>query len=191
MTKTATDIKPGNVIAHFKTVKQTIKSLIFWLGITFIVITVFTLTIGQKVSYEFADFRIWRSFYNIIMQGFPIAILLTLFGTLKKENTKTRNWTYIGITILTSILSFILMISLIFNIGFGTWTTFAILYRNKTENKVIKHQRYDIGALGYGRERIVEMKPFLKYWVLVTEVDTTKIDKKQWKFVNEAGDIKW
>ena len=125
------------------------------------------------------------------MQGFPIAILLTLFGTLKKENTKTRNWTYIGITILTSILSFILMISLIFNIGFGTWTTFAILYRNKTENKVIKHQRYDIGALGYGRERIVEMKPFLKYWVLVTEVDTTKIDKKQWKFVNEAGDIKW
>ena len=171
--------------------QQRIKSLIFWSAITFIALTIFSLTIGQQVSYEFADDNLSRSFYNITMQGFPIAILLTLFGTLKKESTKIRNWTFIGATILTSILSFILMLSLIFKVGFGRWTTFAILYRHKTENKVIKDQRYDIGALGYGRERIVEIKPFLKYWISATEVDTTKIDKNQWKYVNEEGDIKW
>lgn len=168
-----------------------IKTAIFWIAIAFILITIFSLTIGQKVSYEFADYKLSQNFYNIIMQGFPIAILLTLFGTLKKENTKIRNWSSIGVTILISILSFVLMINFIFNIGFGTWVTFATIYRHKTENKVIKDQRYDIGALGYGRYRIVELKSILKYWVLPTEVDTTKIDKSQWKFVNEEGDVKF
>jgi amino acid transporter len=172
-------------------VQQKIKSLIFCSAITFIVLTIFSLTIGQKVSYEFADYKLSQSFYNIIMQGFPIAILLTLFGTLKKENTKTRNWTFIGATVLTSILCFVLIVNLIFSIGFGTWITFETVYRHKTENKVIKDQVYDIGAFGYGRHRIVEIKPILKYWVLPTEVDTTKIDKSQWKFVNEEGDIKF
>jgi hypothetical protein len=168
-----------------------IKTIIFWIAIAFILLTIFSLTIGQKTAYEFADSKIAETFYNIIMQGFPIAIVLTLFGTLNKENTKNRNWAFIGVTILTSILCTVLMIKLIFNIGFGTWTTFATIYKHKTENKVIKEQRYDIGALGYGRRRIVELKPFCKYWVLPTEVDTTKIDKNQWKFVNEEGDIKF
>ena len=171
--------------------QKRIISLIFWFAITFIALTIFSLTIGQKVSYEFADYKLSQSFYNIIMQGFPIAILLTLFGTLKRENTKTKNWTFIGVTILTSILSLVLMVNYIFTIGFGNWLTFSIIYRHKTESKVIKHQRYDIGALGYGRERIVEMKPILKYWVLPKEVDTAKIDKSKWKLVNEEGDVKF
>ena len=125
------------------------------------------------------------------MQAFPIAILFTLFNTIKKENTKTKNWINLSITIFTSIISFALLVSLVFNIDFGSWITYSTIYKHKKENLTIKEQRYDIGALGYGRHRIVELKPILKFWVLPTEVDTTKINKNEWKFVNEEGDIKF
>jgi hypothetical protein len=172
-------------------VKQRIISLIFWFAIIFNAITVFSLTIGQKVSYEFADYKVSRSFYDIIMLGFPVAILLTLFGSLKRENTKTRNGIIIVVTASASILCLAVMFCLIFAVGFGNWVTSTTIYRHKTENKVIKYQLYDIGAFGYGRHRVVEVEPILKYWILPTEVDTTKIDKNQWKYVNENGDIKW
>ena len=153
--------------------------------------TVYSLTIGQIVPYEFANPKLSQNYYDAIMQGFPISILLTLFGTIKKENTKTRNLVFVSMTIFSSILSFALIMNFLFTIGFGSWTTFTTIYRHKTENIVIEEQRYDIGALGYGRHRIVELKPILKFWVLRTEVDTAKINKNEWDFVNEEGDIKF
>ncbi len=169
----------------------TIKKTIFWTAIAFIVLTFFSLTIGQILPYEFADYKMMHNFYDTIMQGLPVAILLTLFGTIKRENSKAKNWTFFGVTVLTSIISFVIMVSLIFKIGFGAWTTVTTIYRHKTEDKVIKEQLFDVGALGYGGQRIVEIKPILKYWVLPTTIDTLKINKNEWKFVNEQGDIKF
>jgi hypothetical protein len=142
---------------------KTTKNIFFWTAIVFIVLATYSLTIGQIVPYELANAKLSQNYYDIIMQGFPIAILLTLFGTIKKGNTKTKNWISITITILTSIISFALMVSLVFNIGFGNWTTFSTIYRHKTEDLAIKEQRFDIGALGYGRHRIVELKPIFKF----------------------------
>jgi hypothetical protein len=169
----------------------TIKKTIFWTAIAFILLTFFSLTIGQIVPYEFADYKVMHNFYDIIMQGLPVAILLTLFGTITRENAKAKNWTFLGLTVLTSIISFVIMVSLIFKIGFGAWTTVTTMYRHKTDDIVIKEQLFDVGALGYGGQRIVEIKPILKYWILPTTIDTLKINKNVWKFVNEQGDIKF
>ena len=170
---------------------MTIKKIIFWTAIAFIVLTIFSFTIGQMLPYEFADYKVMRSFYDIIMQGLPVAILLTLFGTIKRVNTKVKNGTFIGLTVLTSIISIVIMVSLIFKIGFGAWTTVTTIYRHKTENKEIKEQWFDVGALGFGGQRIVEIKPVLKYWILPTEIDTLKINKNEWEFVNEQGDMQF
>ena len=170
---------------------RAIKKTIFWTAITFIVLTIFGLTIGQILPYEFANYKLQHWFYDTIIQGLPIAVLLTLFGTIRQENTKTRNWTFIGLTVLISILCFVAQFFLIFSFGFGAWTTETTIYKHKTENKAIKEQLYDIGAFGYGGRRIVEIKPILKYWILPTAIDTLTIDKSEWKFVNEQGDIKF
>ena len=170
---------------------KTTKNIFFWTAIVFIVLSAYSLTIGQVVPYEFANSKLSQNYYDIIMQGFPIAILFTLSGTIKKENTKAKNWINLSLTILTSIVSLALLVSLVFNIGFGSWITFSTIYRHKTKDLAIKEQRYDIGALGYGRHRIVELKPILKFWVLPTEVDTLNVNKNEWKFVNEEGDIKF
>lgn len=171
--------------------QQKIKLIIFWTAVIFITVAVFSLTIGQKVSYEFADWKVSHSFYNVIQFGFPIAIILTLFGNLKKENSKIKNGIIIAGTALVSILCLVIIFSLIFKIGFGNWVTSETIYRHKTENKVIKSQLYDLGAFGYGRRRIVEIKPIFKYWILPIEVDTSNIDTSQWKLVKEEGDIKF
>ena len=119
---------------------QVIKKTIFWTAIVFIGLTIFALTVGQILPYEFADYSIRYKFYETIMQGLPIAILLTLFETIKLQNTKAKNWTFLGVTVLTSIFSFFIMVSLVFKIAFGGWTTVTTIYRHKTKNLEIKEQ---------------------------------------------------
>lgn len=168
---------------------RVIKLIIFWTAITFIVLTVFSLTIGQSLPYEFANYKLQQRFYDTIIQGLPIVVLLTLLGTIKRKNAKKKNWIFLGLTVLTSFICFIGQLFLIFTFGFGVWTTETTLYRHKTENKVIKEQLFDIGALGYGGRRIVEIKPFFRYWILPTPVDTVTINKNEWELINLKGDI--
>jgi hypothetical protein len=172
-------------------VTETIKKIIFWTAIAFIGLTAFSLTIGQLLPYEFADYRIQHKFYDTIIFGLPFAVLLTLFGTLKKENSKTKNWTFGILIALTSILCFVGQLFMIFSFGFGAWTTETTIYKHKTENREIKEQLYDIGAFGYGGQRTVEIKPFMNFWILPTPIDTLTINKSEWKYVNEQGDIKF
>jgi len=168
-----------------------IRVIIFWTAIVFILLTVFSLTVGQLLPYEFADPKVMHRYYDTIMQGFPIAILLTLFGTIKRKNSKTQNWIFAALTILASIFSFFIMVSLIFRIGFGSWITVTTLYQHRTSNKMIKEQLFDVGAFGYSGKRIVEIKPVLKYWILPKKIDTSTIDKNAWKAVNKQDDTKF
>jgi len=169
---------------------KAIRKTIFWIAITFIGLTLFTLTIGQLLPYEFADYKLQHKFYDIIIQGLPIAVLLTLFMTIKRDNSKIKNWTWGSLTVLTAILCFVGQLIMLFTFGFGAWTTLRTVYVHKTENREIKEQLYDVGAFGYGGRRTVETKPFLKYWIQPTQIDTLKMEKKQWVFVNRQGDIK-
>ncbi len=150
----------------------------------------FSLTIGQILPFEFADYIIRQNFYGILIVGTPIAILLTLFGTVKRGRTE-RNGIFLVITSLVSIASFLAVVHFIFLFYFDDWVTVTTIFRHKTNGKEIKEQWYDIGAMGYGGKRIVKTQPFLKYWVLPTNVDTAKIDKNEWIFVDEQGEIKF
>lgn len=169
---------------------KVIRKILFWSSIGFIGLTIISLTIGQYLPFEFADFKIQNHFYDTIIFGLPFAVLLTLCGTLKKSNTKKKNWIFAISTILISILCFVSQLFLIFSFGFGVWTTESTIYKHKIEDRKIKYQLYDIGAFGYGGKRIVEIKPFLKYWILPTTIDTASINKNEWNLVNEQGDIK-
>ena len=168
-----------------------IKKTIFWTAIVYIALIFFTLTIAQILPYEFANYKIKSNFYDFIIYGVPVAILLTLIWTIQRENRKIINWSFLTVTVLTSIMSFYTIVFLISIFGFGSWITVSTIYRHKTKDKVIKEQFFDVGALGYGGQRIVEIKPVLKYWILPTEIDTLKINKNEWKLVNEQGDIKF
>lgn len=156
------------------------------MALIFIIATLFSLTIGQSLTYEFADNDLSSDFYDIVMAGLPIAIILTLFGTIKMKNKQSKNVSIVILTIVASVLSFFFMINTLFSVGFITIENEAVLFRkNNNPNIFIAKQRIGQGALGEDGHRIVELKPFLKFWNKVTFVDTAAMDKMQWKFVNE------
>jgi cbb3-type cytochrome oxidase subunit 1 len=69
-----------------------ITKTIFWLTIIFIAIIIFSFTVGQAISIEFKDYEIKNNYYDFAFSALPVAIGLTLFGTIKKRNKKSKNW---------------------------------------------------------------------------------------------------
>ena len=172
------------------TVLNIILRTIFLLTIAVIVVTIFTLTVGQWLPIEFRDNKMQRTFYDFVYTTFPLSILLTLSGTIKKKNKRSRNWTIGSVTVLSTVLCYVILVGVMFSIGFGAWTNETILFVKKDNTNIsINQQIFDIGALGTGAERTVQLSPFLTYFQKVKIIDTNKIDKAQWTFVNAEGDI--
>jgi hypothetical protein len=169
---------------------EKLKNIIFWISISFIAFSIISLTIGLMLPYEFCDNKLKNNFYLTIIIGLPIGILFTLFGTIKKKNSRVQNWILLVVTVLISIVSFNLILGLILKLSFGSWRTVTTIYRHKTKDLEIKEQWYDVGGLGYGGHRIVEIKPFLYFWILPKPIELLKINKTEWVFVNEQGSIK-
>ena len=170
---------------------RVIRKTIFWSALVFIGLTIFALTVGQFLPYEFVDNKVRSKFYAIILQGLPIAILLTFSGTFKSEKTTLRNFAFLGVTVLVAKISSFIVVFFVFATAFGAWTTVRTIYRHKIADRVIKEQFFDTGALGYGERRIVEIKPVLSYWILPTKVDTAAINRNEWVLVNEPGEVKF
>lgn len=122
----------------------------------------------------------------------PLAIVLTLAGTLKKGNTTAENLGVVISTVIVLAISVYVLVTMMFSLGFIVWTNEAILYRNREHvSHTINMQLADQGALGYGSRRIVLIKPFTPLFNNVTEVDTKKLNKSEWEYVNEEGDLKF
>ena len=141
---------------------------------------------------EFRDTDFGNELYLYLIFIIPLAILLTLTGTLRNKNSSNKNWGIGALTVLSAITAFIAMFSLLTQVAWGSWTNKTILYRNNKDNSIsINEQIWDIGALGYDRDRqrIVELKPVFNYLYKVTLIDTLTLNKKYWTFVGEEGDI--
>jgi len=169
-----------------------IQTIFKWMTLLFFGIAVYAMTIGRLVPIEFADWRQMHIFYDIILQGLPIAVLLTLVWTLRNDRQKKTN---IVIGILTPIIAAGIYFATIFLIllnGFGTWVNAQIIYENKeTPNVTINQQLMDVGALGYGGQRTVKLTPFLEVWNWTQEIDTAEIKKENWILVQREGVIKF
>jgi hypothetical protein len=166
-----------------------ILKTIFWLTTVFIIVGFYAVTFGQSSVYEFADWILSRQFYDIIMPGLPIAILLTLTGTIKRTNDKSKNVIIIVTTIAGSLISFFIIVSMLFSVGFLTITNDTLLYKHKTNQTIeIMKQTVGQGAFGADGHRIVKLEPFLYFWNKTTIIDTTTISKTDWIFVNEKLD---
>lgn len=163
-----------------KTIRVLMKT-VFYSSLFFLGVAAFSLTIGQAIPVEFKSWNLMQEYYNIIFGGTPVAVLLTLSGTIRKSHMAGVN---IGIVVLTAtaaILSFVILVHLMFTIGFGAWETTSVLFRHKKNAHItISEQRHDMGVFGYGGSRTVRLKPFLAFWQAVSRVDTASLDKTEW-----------
>lgn len=163
-----------------------IRRVIFFAAIAFIIVALFSFTIAQEIPYEFKDPYVSRDFYDVIMGGFPLAILFTLFGTIRDRYSTARKSFTILVTVSTAVLAFFVMIQMLFSVGFAVWSDVATLYKHKTrEDTTIRQEVHEYGVFGRGGSRMVIVQPVLWYWYKVKEVDTATIKKNDWILVDE------
>jgi hypothetical protein len=103
----------------------------------FTAVSFYNLTIAQNINIEFADWHLMQKYYEIILEWLPLAILLTLFGTIKRKNSKVKNIVVAIATITASIFSFFAIVGTMFSIGFGAWIDESILYQDRKNNKLL------------------------------------------------------
>ena len=108
-----------------------LRKAIFLLTLIFIAVALFSLTVGQSLNYEFANNNLSSNFYDIIMTGLPVAIMLTLVGTIKMKNKRTNNIAIAVGTISASIISFFAIVNIMFSVGFVVIENEAVLFRKK------------------------------------------------------------
>jgi hypothetical protein len=158
------------------------------LGLTLLVILLFVLRffgVEPRSAYE-------TEIENIQVYGLPLVILLSLFLTVDKRNGVRRNITWLILTPIFSYLSAMFMpIVVVFSMQH--WVDFDIPYaHNEDSNRTIREQYYDLGALGYKRPgRVVEVRPTLVFFEYCVPVDTNRLQKSEWRYVNREGDVKF
>ena len=142
-------------------------------------------------SIEPANKEFREIYAELYVVGIPCVILSSLFFTIGTKNSK---WVNVQFAIFTPVVTFFAYLFFAFLALFfqDHWVNSSIVYENNNNRQhTINEQLKDVGALGYGGERVVEIKPFLGVFQKVTKIDTTKINHKEWTLVNRQGDIKW
>jgi hypothetical protein len=154
---------------------------IFWTSIFFIGFWILLPILELFIPLEFTDNEIKNSFYNIRFWGLPLSIMLTLTGTLKPNDSSIGS--KVILTLLISGISVFIMIISLFGDMCGWTATGKVFFEDKKDHSIkIVERDYGCGALDSGlpKYKVVKIKELTKYLVLVTEIDTNKIDKSEW-----------
>lgn len=163
------------------------RSFICWISIGFLLLFLWTVSFGQWCNLEFRDPETRKHFYNILFDVTPIAVLTTLSGTIRKKHSRFRNRLTLLGTFCAFVFVVVFLLSQMFTLGFGSWTTTELLYRHASDsNKRVLRQQYDAGALGYGRERTVVVQPRLFLFHQVTRWDSIQVEHDRWQPVKRV-----
>jgi uncharacterized integral membrane protein len=147
---------------------------------------------GNQIPIEFARHSYRSKFYWTLLVLVLIISLLPIFLRLINQRNTELNRLFIFGTPLIGIFTFIGLLYFMCIAGFGAWINYEITYENRNNTEInINRQLWDNGALGYGGERMVELKPILGIWNLVKEIDTTNLKSTEWKRVERNGDLKF
>jgi uncharacterized BrkB/YihY/UPF0761 family membrane protein len=161
---------------------QKIKKIIYWTSLIAILLLVVVPIIGQMTPLEFTNDDFKEGYEEFRFYGLPIVLLLTLFETIKPQDSKNKKLTKIVLTICLSLFSvFILFITLF--AGMCRWTDNKVLFhKTKDESTKIILREYGCGATDSGRPnyKIFKVKYIVPYIYWVTDFDTIKIDKQIW-----------
>jgi hypothetical protein len=117
--------------------------------------------------------------------GLPVAILLTLFGTLKQKDAATTRMIKIVLTICVAIFSVFILFMTVFA-SMCRWTNNKVLFENKNDKTTkIVLRDFGCGATDSGSPtyKVCKIKSISPLLVWVTNIDTTKIDRVTWQRV--------
>lgn len=150
-----------------------------------LLLSIWTLTavFGSLIPLEFSNNNHEFIYDSILFYGFPIAIILTLAGTIKKDDTRGTIATKVFITILISFISLCIMFMTSFT-GMCDWTTDKVYFENKQNpSTTIVQRSFGCGATDSSPATIevYKLRELTPYLIWVTSADTNQIDKNEWR----------
>lgn len=162
---------------------QTNNKIIYRASLILIFILVIVPFVGQFTPLEITNEKFQNSFEQVRFFALPIVILLTLFGTLKKQDSAGTKTTKIVLTICISLFSIFVLFMTMFA-GMCRWANNKILFENinnKTTKIVLRE--FGCGATDSGSPtyKVCKIKNITPFLIWVTSVDTTKIDRQVWQ----------
>lgn len=162
--------------------------LIYWASISLICFWILVAILGLFLPIEVTDNKIENTYYEIRFWGLPIAILLTLSGTIESNDASVSLGGEILATLFAAGISVFFMFMAMF-LGMCDWTTDRMFFENKQDRSIkIVERSFGCGATDSGSpiHKIFKMTPVTKYFVWVTEIDTNSIDKSEWVRIENA-----
>lgn len=161
----------------------TLKTILYLILIWFIIYFVF----GEQISLEFSDYHFAQIFPKILTFSAGASIYLLILLTIKKS----KGWSFINILkffagIMFAIIPFILFKYYSSVANCQEWeitkknvkTLFVSTSSNSEKIKTIETYCQEMDKLDVKNYRVMEITPFFN---VVSEIDTAKINKKDWK----------
>lgn len=164
---------------------QKISKIIYWVSLASIFVFVIVPLIGRFTPLEFTNDNFKDLFEQIRFFGLPIAILLTLFGTLKHKDTTSTKTMKTLLTICIAVFSVFILFMTVFA-GMCRWTNSKVLFENKSDNTTkIVLRDFGCGATDSGNPtyKVCKIKNITPVLIWVTSIDTAKINRQIWQRV--------
>ena len=161
---------------------QKVATIIFRISVFMICFWIITSLIRLWLQIDFKNFQDEMTYEKFRFFAFPVAILCTLFGKLKKEDERRAIVSKIISTVAFSILTLIVL-AFAFISNMCQYTTKEILFENKQNPSVtIALRDYGCGAWDSDppNDKAYKMRSLPFGLIMTSAIDTTKIDKNEW-----------
>ena len=159
--------------------------MIKWISVSivFIAFCLFTLTLGQFSPIEITSTGLSFIFYSIVIIGLPVVVIMELGKLL----TVMKNQNFVVVFKALCVIAFgvYILFVLIFCIGntmCGHITDKTLFIKKDSSSDKIIVRHFDCGATdsGVSKYEVVKVIKTLSVFNIVTNVDTTKIDRSVW-----------
>ncbi|MGY0037783.1 hypothetical protein [Pedobacter sp. NJ-S-72] len=164
-----------------------LNKFIFWVSIAIIITWMIISLFGKVIPLEIKIGKSGGAYQVFLFYAFQTAVMFTLFGTLKQKDSKKRLIIKVILTCVVAVTACFLTIVTVFS-GMCSWIyTERILFEKKDAPDtqiVLRRKGCGQGKDIYPLYKTCKVKYIISdlYWI--KDIDTTYLDKKQWKRVS-------
>ncbi|QNK63259.1 hypothetical protein H7F33_01685 [Pedobacter sp. PAMC26386] len=166
---------------------QILKRVIFWVSILTIISWIIIALFGKIIPLEIKIGKSGGFYMLFVFYGLQTAVIFTLFGTLKQNDSKKLLIGKILITgVVAAIACFVAFIS-VFS-GMCLWNTDHVLfeYKDNPNNQIVLRRKSCGPEKGiYPIYKTCKVNYITSSLFWIKDIDTAQIDEKMWKRIHK------
>ncbi|RZJ81617.1 MAG: hypothetical protein EOO20_25045 [Chryseobacterium sp.] len=160
--------------------------IIFWVSLVILIVGITYLFYGQHSEYYFADEKLGALLLKVLAVVSPLALIGSLFGTLKEHYTPKMKVGMISVTVFLAVVLALFNLALSLEPHTVYWTDYRTVYTEKSDSNsiIIEQLSSEIGLSNEPSSRYVQVVRvnflFQRRHIITLE----KIDFDKWNLVH-------